>query len=73
MIPWLGGYWEYDTECDCPLCSDWRDTHCPKCGDLWPWDGETEASRVCGSCQADAAELYIGENYKPGHSSDFPF
>jgi hypothetical protein len=46
-----GGEWEFDTMCDCPQCSDWRDMHCPKCGTEWAWDGRTEQSRVCGECR----------------------
>jgi len=71
MTHWGGGEWAFDDECDCPYCSDWRDMHCPKCGSAWAWDGETEESRLCGSCQADRAELYLDDF--PGHSGGFPF
>ena len=41
-------------------CDFYADTHCPRCGDEWVWDGDTEASRVCGSCRADEAEARLG-------------
>ena len=24
--------------------------HCPKCGEEWVWDGDSERSRFCPSC-----------------------
>ena len=70
---WSGGEWAFDDECDCPYCETWRDNHCPKCKNLWAWDGDSEQSRVCASCRADEADLYTDEGYKPGHSSDLAF
>lgn len=53
------------------------DEHCPICGEGFSWKGRTEPQRVCGSCRSQdhdpEVDLVEGENYKPGHSSDFPF
>jgi len=70
----VGGEWEYDAGCDCPRCSDYRDARCPKCSAPWDWDGDTESSRICLNCRPEPEVDHAWDaNYKPGHSSDFPF
>lgn len=70
---WSGGEFEYDEDCDCPRCEDWRDAHCGRCGEPHVWHGRDEADRVCPSCRSQDADQHLDANYKPGHSSDFPF
>ena len=41
-------------------CDAYADSHCPRCGDEWQWDGDTERSRVCASCLADEADARLG-------------
>jgi hypothetical protein len=72
-LHWSGGEWVYDAECDCPRCTDYRDSHCIKCGEPHVWHGRDEADRVCGSCRYFEADQHNDENYKPGHSSDLAF
>lgn len=38
-------------ECDCRECNDWRDNHCPRCGEEWAWNGRSEESRLCAECR----------------------
>lgn len=41
-----------------PEYADEDNEHCPRCGALWAWDGDTEASRVCGACRSEDAMRY---------------
>ncbi len=56
----------------CPRCRDHsaNSFECETCGRVWEkWGDEWETE----SPPAIEPDLHIGANYKPGHSSDFPF
>ncbi len=46
-----GGEWTYDEDCDCPLCTDYRDSHCPKCGAEHVAKMRVPGDEVCFPCR----------------------
>ena len=46
-----GAEYEYDEDCDCPRCTDWRESHCPKCGEVYVSKMRTPADTVCFECR----------------------
>lgn len=82
---WSGGEWEYSDDCGCERCEDFRKlprvapleySHCSRCKEPvdFVWDAEEKdwLSECCGA-PAVPVDNHCDANYKPGHSSDFPF